>query len=39
MLFRSNVILITYPDQFYGEGDKLELFEQFAAKYLNGVSM
>ncbi len=33
----QNVILITYPDQFYGEGDKLELFEQFAAKYLNGV--
>ena len=31
------VILITYPDQFYGEKDKLELFEQFAAKYLDGV--
>lgn len=31
------VILITYPDQFYGEEDKLTLFERFAARYLDGV--
>lgn len=33
----QNVILITYPDQFYGEEDKLTLFERFAKKYLDGV--
>ncbi len=33
----QNVILITYPDQFYGEENKLTLFERFAEKYLDGV--
>lgn len=31
------VILITYPDQFYGSEDNLVLFEKFAAKYLDDV--
>lgn len=31
------VILITYPDQLYGETDKLTLFERFAETYLDGV--
>lgn len=31
------VILITYPDQFYGSEDNLVLFERFAAKYLEGI--
>lgn len=31
------VILITYPDQFYGDEDKLALFAGFAEKYLEGV--
>lgn len=33
----QHVILITYPDQFYGEADNLSLFERFAAQYLDGV--
>lgn len=31
------VILITYPDQFFGGEDNLVLFEKFAEKYLDGV--
>lgn len=33
----QNVILITYPDQFYGEENNLTLFERFAQMYLEGV--
>lgn len=31
------VILIAYPDQFYGKEDKLVLFGRFAERYLDGV--
>ena len=33
----QNVILITYPDQIYGEGPKLLTFGKFAETYLKGI--